>query len=66
MSKILLSVLVTLLLVVSLAHAEPTPFDQKFNQLQKNMKVDQVKALLGPPDLREVKEYKEIWHYSVN
>ena len=49
-------------------------FDSQFNQLQTHMTFDQVKQLLGPPDLREVKPKTpetsisagvliETWHY---
>jgi len=63
MSKFLLGV-GAFLLFLSLAHGEPTPFDRKFNELQRDMRTEQVKSLLGPPDLREVKDEKEIWHYN--
>ena len=45
---------------------EPNSFDQKFNTLQKSMALPDVKNLLGPPDLRELKGDLETWHYNQN
>jgi len=60
----LLKILIALL--ISTAFAAPTAFDQKFNTLEKGMGPAQVKALLGPPDLREAKGTTETWHYYQN
>jgi hypothetical protein len=57
---------VALFLISTFAFAAPTVFDHKFNQLQKDMQIDLVKALLGAPDLREIKDQKEIWHFNEN
>lgn len=39
--------------------------EKKFNQLEVGMSVEQVKALLGEPSLREAREGKEVWYYSL-
>src|SRR6185503_2011938 len=44
----------------------PPTFESKFNQLEIGQTTDQVQTLLGTPDLREVVNGVEIWHYSVN
>ena len=64
--SILHLILLGLTFGATLALATPNTFDQKFNDLQKDMSTAQVKVLLGPPDLREAKDDKEVWHYNVN
>ncbi len=62
---LLLSLAFLILLSLRLT-AAPNAFDEKFNSLERNMTPTQVKTLLGPPDLREVKDDQELWHYAVN
>ncbi len=61
----LLKIFITLLISTSV-FAAATEFDKKFNTLEKDMTPKEVKALLGSPDLREVKGTGETWHYSEN
>ncbi len=46
-------------------NAKVTPsFDSKFNELAAQMTTDEVKKLLGPASLRELKDGIETWHYE--
>jgi hypothetical protein len=59
-----LSTLTLLLVLGVLASAAPTAFDKKFNRLQKNMSITQVQTILGGPDLRELRDNIETWHFN--
>ena len=57
--------LLCFLLVLYGGCSAPIPhFESQFDGLRADMAQDQVKELLGPPDLKELKDHIETWHYG--